>query len=122
MKQREIKFRAWDIDCEKYRGIKGISDLFSIRSDGQTIGNYVLEQFTGLKDKNGTSIYEGDILSNEFNAIGIVKFVDGMFVCDFTYNDTLPKYKQQKCTFRLNCSNEICVIIGNIYQNKELLQ
>ena len=59
---REIKFRAWDKSCNKMRGISGLQDCFSLRSDGVCNEDYVLMQYTGLKDKNGKEIYEGDIV------------------------------------------------------------
>ena len=78
-------------------------------------------QFTGLKDKNGKDIYEGDILSNGFNATGVMKFNNGMFVCDFVYNNKLPKYNQEKCTFRIYSINMTTSVVGNIHENPELL-
>ena len=61
---REIKFRAWDNKQNKMR-----NDGFSIYYDGSIqfadsieSKDFILMQYTGLKDKNGKEIYEGDIL------------------------------------------------------------
>lgn len=69
---------------------------------------YELMQFTGLKDKNGKEIYEGDLVAHNASAKPIdVEFIDGTFEpfskSDFGWTSTL------------------CEIIGNIYENPELL-
>ena len=70
---REIKFRVWDSDLKKMRYLNSAHDI--IEFDEKGIGQYHnlqtgygewfgdLMQYTGLKDKNGIEIYEGDIVT-----------------------------------------------------------
>ena len=132
--KREIKFRAWDIPAKKYRGVDGLKDLFSIRSDGFFNEDYVLEQFTGLKDKNGVDIYEGDIV--KYNKQNIeVRYFDnyGMFGLVGSNNYASKVIDESKPMGSRGSSTSYkpyvlsdfyqkrIEIIGNIHENPELL-
>ena len=127
---REIKFRAWDkryglvkihhLDfSEKSGNIRTIHGSFdngqsSLSTDDKK--ETILMQYTGLKDKNNIEIYEGDIVKNVFDELKVVYFIDGVFVMtDFEKQNTW------RCDSDLVAINH-CEVVGDIYQNKELLK
>ena len=106
---REIKFRAWDKSCDKMRGIKDIKDCFSIRSDGFVNENYILMQYTGLKDVNGEDIYEGDVLEFPF-LMGIAYVInDGFRFAIKSFGSQTIEYESEEVLKQTK-------IIGNIYE------
>ena len=78
-------------------------------------------QYTGVKDKNGKEIYEGDIIEYSWlwqdktiNKFAIVIFVDGMFCLNN------PKRKDLKVTTAV--PNKTGLVVGNIYENPDLVE
>ena len=83
------------------------------------------EQFTGLHDKNGKEIYDGDILKSVIGNIGFVRHSDS--VCwHITYNlklnTSLKNPPDENLLTQLWDSHDRWEIIGNIYENPELLK
>lgn len=104
---RELKFRAW-IKNQMIYCYNELSIFFYNNSDGITM------QFTGLRDKNGKEIYEGDIVEN-YAFRDVVIFEKGIFT---TKGSTRNKFDiKQPLAVHLNIK-----IIGNIYKNPELLE
>lgn len=70
-------------------------------------------QFTGLLDKNGKKIFEGDIVES-YAVYGLVVFEDGMFTLDKSANVNFGGHKQPLCYF------DAIEVTGNIHDNKEI--
>lgn len=123
---REIKFRAWNgerkvmvyqdthtfmfnkfgFNVEQYNSYSDYDGLMSVSEP-------VVMQYTGLKDKNGKEIYEGDILSmhrGQYNS-QVIWDTDG-YVADHIGNGGSES---------ITTWIEDCEIVGNIYENPELL-
>lgn len=123
---REIKFRAWN-DVAKVMYPSNIPGLL-IHFDGELNGldeNGMLEgtdntrqhhlmQYTGLKDKHGTEIFEGDIL-----AINSTRYVVGYR--EYSGGWQL-EIKNEYCAEMVQGNCELLEIIGNVYEHKHLLE
>ena len=122
----EIKFRIWypygykgemvnDVWMDLERGELMADNDCLCEREGHSAA--VVMQFTGLHDKNGKDIYEGDILKYKFSVLGgmdEVIFTDGMFRLK---DDYIPE-----AGFRTVSNVEnYCEVIGNIHDNPELL-
>jgi hypothetical protein len=92
-------------------------------SDNAFLPNADLQQYTGLKDKNGREIYEGDILTDPYGpegaATGTVENINGDTIIKFIPG-TIPEDWAHEYYPVLGGSGEYTVI-GNIYENPELL-
>ena len=126
---REIKFRSWNcqvmyqmkallIDDRKYPQIKEAKDI--------------IMQYIGLKDKNGKEIYEGDIVRWDDKSNGVywrvaevlinpdIQFKIVTINCDFVQSSR-EGYIFEFVNFMYKDTENHLEIIGNIYENSELL-
>lgn len=124
---REIKFRAWDLFRKKmcygnnYALLFNSSEVVEWKCQINFIGQLVPMQYTGLKDKNGKEIYEGDVVQESL-------WIDGNFITNcikvFTviYQGVSFQYQPiVKSNHTVNPIGTTVEIIGNIYENPELL-
>ena len=119
MENRIIKFRAWNPKIKEmhFSSEEILFDkrefypwAFEIGTSGYPQSEWVFMQFTGLKDKNGKEIYEGDIVSG----------TNGLYAFAVTYvrHGFIAVSKDGRDEFTIPDHWEV---IGNIHQNPELL-
>lgn len=112
---REIKFRAWD--GEKMNTAFDLSQNPKYWWEGNK--DYPLMQYTGLKDKNGVEIYEGDIL-DEYGYVAT--FVDGSDNASLGLPMGWYEQRDDFESFRQLEVGDEKIVIGNIYENPELME
>lgn len=150
---REIKFRAWDKEKKKWARMnldiwgewqgagmcqvseEGEPDIFEHNS----CDRFIWQQFTGLKDKNGKEIYEGDVIENgDYNGYdsekikkmsidekiqkGWIKIVDHFIAQDSEYAYITSGFLFPSGQLKRGNILENILVLGNIYENPNLLK
>ena len=127
---RIIKFRVWDGSKYYYNALSGNGVVnynghqwFQIKQD------VIIQQFTGLHDKNGKEIYEGDICryavfdmnDSDTHFIGVVNWLGTEFIIT-QIPDTFCNGEYGLGLGWVHHQYDEMEIIGNIYENPELLK
>ena len=138
---REFKFRVWDLEKKFYLNqddefhfyepVCGWQCPIPLCECLRDKKRYVVQQYTGMTDSKGKHIYEGDIIKEHhfedwgdkigYEYIGIVVYKvcsDGILFAEYK---TIPA-KNQNTKFRGNAIQSDCEVIGNIFENPELLK
>ena len=122
---REIKFRAWDklnkemfdVEIINFQERRVYKDTVSYRK----FEDIELMQYTGLKDKNGKEIESGDILKTDFDDVYSIKFNNIYGFCAIK-EDIRLWFTEEGLEYELRETLSKTEVIGNIYENKDLLE
>ena len=126
---RVIKFRAQDIASNKWlfgdiRHHKNDVCIFEQRGNkGEQVKPETIGQYTGLVDRNGREIYEGDFINYDGSTWGgVVQWhPNGYFFINDSYGKKYPRCDSYRSLGDMLDGRPL-IVVGNIYDNKELLK
>ncbi len=129
---REIKFRVWDKENKQILDVQELDygDSYNgqpmirttMYNDYFDTEDMILMQYTGLKDKNEKEIYEGDILEYKTREYLTDEIYCKNFVVKWNQKTASYILRNSETTLSLNYVYLTSEVIGNIYDNPELLE
>jgi uncharacterized phage protein (TIGR01671 family) len=125
-----LPFHSGTKDCNWHKKVYSLDQLLATKisnlSDVHNQSTLVAKrQFTGLKDRNGVEIYVGDLIKNDHGRTAKVAWhnLSASFDCNFVSDDGSANDYEDKSYGFHNCDWKRYVeVIGNIYQNPELIE
>lgn len=128
MEKKELKFRVWNGSEMEHDIMVGKFGIFYVNpsnngideNDTASLSSFNTKypddipvmQFSGLTDKNGVEIFEGDILEFEDEQKSVVKWLQGGLTCEADFGD----YDLTTVGWAIDLLG-CCEVVGNIYQN-----
>ena len=111
---RKIAFRSWLKDKKEMLYDFGTLDNNCLSDDDRA----TVTQFTGLFDKHGNPVYEGDLLKHPVGVVAEIKYENDVasFVAVYTANDDMEMNHLDREIIKK------CEVVGNIFENPELLE
>lgn len=114
---REVLYRAWDLDNKVMIYPSPVDSFLKtmtwhgrVYKDGRLL-NYIMLPWTGMRDKNDKRIFEGDIIKDDYHGISEVFYKNGSVKINGRYS-----------VVSFGAYSKKTEIIGNVYENKELLK
>ena len=113
---REIKFRIWDkkekqFTNDWFRPFCNTDKTIEFQGSLHQKENYIIQQYTGEKDKSGKEIYEGDIVE-----VTSEEYINDNFLAEVIFCDAQFLFKVNSCDIRGCWGGEDVRVVGNIFE------
>ena len=129
---RVIKFRVWNNTIKYFvKNLNGEIATFTLltlsdylqRNSITNIDNFTFLQYTGLQDKNGREIYEGDIIKDLDEENLIIEFQNGSFIANGkTISPFWSMLVKNELVQPAMVNSQTFEVVGNVFENPELLK